>query len=477
MMAESAEEAVIREVHEEVGLHVRVLRHLAVYAVPPADAPPAGRASWVFECEVLSGNAQAGAETTAVGWFEPGRLPASLWPRHRHRLKECLKLLDQLATDAKAPPKLAAPCEVDAVCSAHGQPVILFGGQRGGEVLVSTASAQSVVAALPGALVWFWARDGRVHSVAPAALALHAHPFTEEFVPPDASPLVGENLDQALEATQRHRNPVVVALHGPDGEDGSLACLLEDRGLPFTGSGSVASAIAWNKAHAKVRVAAAGVPVLPSFTVSPGEAIPPSDLRSWLERHDALLLKPVADGSSQGLQVVRSTHDWQRAAPGLLVDYLVEPFVQDAREITVSVIDGGAGQLIAMQPVEVRTQGRLFNYRAKYLDDTEELIPSTLDAHEVMQVRHLAIQAHQAVGAFGYSRSDFLLHPSLGFRFLEINSLPGLSARSLTPKAIAYAGIGMSQFIRHQVSLGVARAVIMGACPWLCGGGMRSALK
>ena len=152
---ESPEQAVVREVGEEVGLVVEVRQLLAVYPVT-IDGPP-GRATWVFDCEVLGGELQLSDEADAIGWFDPLRLPANTWPRHRQRIEDGVALLagQVVRLDGLRP---------------QAAPAILFGG-HGPERRVSVASAQRLAHALPHAQLWFWKDDrGPVEMVDQATL-------------------------------------------------------------------------------------------------------------------------------------------------------------------------------------------------------------------------------------------------------------------------------------------------------------------
>jgi len=126
--------------------------------------------------------------------------------------------------------------------------IILFGGNSD-ERHVSVASAQNIVRALPNALAWFWAPHGAVHDVAPGDLLAHQRPFEIDFLP--ARPAIFPTLEQALDTMPVEDPVVLLALHGGEGEDGTVQAMLERRGIPFTGSGTAASAAAFDKERAK----------------------------------------------------------------------------------------------------------------------------------------------------------------------------------------------------------------------------------
>ncbi len=219
--------------------------------------------------------------------------------------------------------------------------VLLFGG-RSDERHVSVASAQNVVRTLEDSspLCWFWAPNGAVHDVGIPELLAHARPFELDYVP--SRPAIWPDLEQALDTIPVDDPVFLLALHGGEGEDGSVQRLLESRRLPFTGSGSAASAAAFDKVRAKDAVRDR-VPVAEACAA--GNA---AELREavddLLSRHAKVVLKPVAGGSSRGLFFLDRDGDRDAIvgqAVALGVPYLVEQFLT-GREITVGVIDRGS---------------------------------------------------------------------------------------------------------------------------------------
>lgn len=325
------------------------------------------------------------------------------------------------------------------------RPTILFGGPSR-ERLVSTASAQAVAAALPEADVWFWTPGGEVRVADRGRLAAHARPFESEF------PAEGESLGEmtaALDRAKADGRVLVLAMHGGPAENGELAALCEARGVAFTGSGAAASRLAFDKEATKRAVAAAGVSV--------PETVPAVEAEAALARHGRLVAKPVADGSSYGLIFVNGAEDLATLAEAAAEQaYLVEPFVAGA-EATCGVLERG-GELIALPPVEILPADGAFDYASKYLSaSTREICPARFapDVNAALQAQ--ALDAHRAVGAAGYSRSDFIVGEGGALTFLETNTLPGLTAASLYPKSLAAAGIPFRDFLDGQITLAVAR--------------------
>lgn len=338
--------------------------------------------------------------------------------------------------------------------------VILFGGSSS-ERLVSVASAQNVSRLLPGAARWFISKTGAVHLVDAAELAAHERVFEVEFSP--RQPAAWPSLAAALDAPEArgNGNAFLLALHGGEGENGTVQALLEARRLPFTGSGSVASASAFDKAKTKALASAKGARTADARVIAPaskGEL--ERTLGELLATSPRWVLKPLADGSSHGLVHLRSAEQVPAAAEqlaGFGRTYLAEVFIE-GRELTVGVVDEEGGT-IALPVSEARVvPGGAFDYHGKYLDQrTEEITPADLTPAESRAAQALAILTHQAVGCEGYSRTDMIL-TGAGPVLLEINTLPGLTKKSFIPQQLAAAGKDIVTFFEWQLELGRRRA-------------------
>src|SRR5437660_6792273 len=173
---------------------------------------------------------------------------------------------------------------------------ILFGGTNK-ERLVSVASAQALHSALPEADLWFWHVADTVHDVPSKKLFNHARPFEDEFKPDER----GVGLEQALDRAKAEDRLLVLGLHGGRAEDGELQVMCEMRGVPFTGSGSASSYLAFDKVAAKRFAALAGV--------NAPTCVALEQLDSALAEYGKLVAKPVRDGSSYGLIFVNSSQD------------------------------------------------------------------------------------------------------------------------------------------------------------------------
>jgi len=331
--------------------------------------------------------------------------------------------------------------------------VILFGGPSN-ERKVSVASAQNVASLLEQAEAWFWSPDGAVHPVERAALLAHQRAFEVEFVP--AAPSAWGSLQEAADDPRSRSLTFLLALHGGAGEDGTVQKVLEERRIAFTGPDSAASAKAMDKEWAKRIAAAAGVPVAESVRVPRGdEATVGSALLGFLARHERIVAKPVAGGSSLGVFIIGSVADAQRAAAAIAdspEDFLAEEFVEGA-ELTVGVVDGERGTR-ALPASEVRVdRGRSFDYAGKYLGKgTREITPAEVPAEVLGAAQKVALDAHRALGCEGYSRTDVIC-ALRGAVFLELNTLPGLTRMSFIPQQLTAEGTPMRTFLEGQIAL------------------------
>jgi D-alanine-D-alanine ligase len=323
---------------------------------------------------------------------------------------------------------------------------ILFGGTNK-ERLVSVASAQALHSALPDADLWFWDADDSVHEVGAAALQGHSRPFEDPFKPGTAS--VG-GIEQALDKASAEDRLLVLGLHGGTAENGELQAMCELRGIPFTGSGSASSHLAFDKIAAKCFAEIAGV------KAPRGVAL--EDMERALAEYGRLIAKPSRDGSSYGLMFVNSMQDLvavRRAAR--IEEYVIEPFIAGA-EATCGVLEQLDGSLMALPPVEIIPAEGPFDYVAKYLAKaTQEICPARFAPDVSAQIMDHALRAHQALSCSGYSRSDFIVSDK-GPIFLETNTLPGLTKASLYPKALKAQGIEFADFLRDQIALAQKRA-------------------
>ena len=326
--------------------------------------------------------------------------------------------------------------------------IVLFGGPSD-ERHVSVASAQNIIRTVPGALAWFWAPEGAVHDVAPADLLAHQRPFELDFVP--SRPAIFPTIEQALD-TMPVEDPVFfLALHGGPGEDGTLQQMLEARGIPFTGSGARASAAAFDKERAK-EIVRGRVRTAESRVVR-SEAELQSAIDDLRSRHERIVLKPLAGGSSRGLYFLGPDDP---APSGLRFPYILEQFIR-GRELTVGVLETEGGP-VALPVIEIEVDpNRSFDYEGKYLGaGTREICPANIPAEMAREAQATALAAHTALGCDGYSRTDVIAGEE-GIYYLETNTLPGLTTSSLVPQELREVGIPFREFLERQIELATRR--------------------
>lgn len=239
-----------------------------------------------------------------------------------------------------------------------------------------------------------------------------------------------------------------IAMHGAFGEDGQVQQILEDRGVPYTGSDAGASARAFDKEAAKQCFLEGGIPTPRHAIASCGED--DLDGLSW-----PVVVKPARQGSSVGVTIVK-----ERAALASAVAearrfdgaVLIEQFVR-GRELTVGVLGKRA-----LPVVEIRTKHGFFDFEAKYTaGEAEEICPAQLDTPTTLRAQNLALRAHDCLGCRDFSRADLMLSESGELFVLEVNTIPGLTANSLLPKAAKAAGMSLTDLCTRMIEMAIAR--------------------
>ena len=226
-----------------------------------------------------------------------------------------------------------------------------------------------------------------------------------------------------------------VILHGRGGEDGTLQGALETLGVPYTGSGVMASAIAMDKWRTKLVWLAAGVST-PRFHM----LTPNTDLAAVVaELGLPLIVKPAREGSSIGVTKVNAAHELAAAFEAAFkLDPLViaEEFVA-GREMTAAVLGEQALPLVRIEAPEGK-----YDYENKYFTDVVRYhCPAGIDADTEDAIRAQALRAFQVLGCRGWGRADVILRPDGSFAFLEMNTAPGMTSHSLVPMAARAAGV------------------------------------
>lgn len=239
-----------------------------------------------------------------------------------------------------------------------------------------------------------------------------------------------------------------LALHGKGGEDGSIQGFLETLGIPYTGSGILANAIAVNKPLAKEYYVSAGLRVASSMVVGKNDVLDDDDIAELIEAVGIpCVVKPATEGSSLGMTIVRDASDLRAGlATALAVDdeAMIEAF-KEGTEFTVAVL--GTDDPSALPVIQiVPNEDEFYNYHAKYAaGGSTHLCPAPISPALTEEVQNMAVAAHSVLGCRGISRSDFIMDEDGAFWILETNTLPGMTTTSLVPDAARVDGLEFPQ--------------------------------
>lgn len=253
---------------------------------------------------------------------------------------------------------------------------------------------------------------------------------------------------------------VFIALHGAYGEDGQLQRYLEAHNIPFTGSGSFASATAMNKALAKDRLSQSGIKMSPHMYALR------DNISSYQQYSEAVMdvfpgpyvVKPVNGGSSVGTAIARNALEMEQALEQLFLVFdkvLVEKLIR-GKEATVGVVNNFRERSHYTLPaIEIVPHSDFFDYEAKYEGKSDEICPGRFSPSERDALFDAATKVHETLGLRHYSRSDFIMAED-GIYFLEVNTLPGLTSGSLIPKALDAVAVSLTDFLRHIINESMA---------------------
>jgi len=265
--------------------------------------------------------------------------------------------------------------------------------------------------------------------------------------------------DNTVTALAEARPDVVfIALHGKYGEDGCLQGLLDILGLPYVGSGVLASALAMNKAISKKLFRLEGL-LCPKDILVSSHALRKAGLQGVIGQITKgldypMVIKPNKQGSTIGLTVVRSSEDLESAVLNAFKyddEVLVEEYISGT-DITVGVLGNEEPQ--ALPVIEIRSVTGLYDYEAKYTPGmSEHIIPAQIGAHAYEAAQESALKAHKALGCRGISRSDLIVTPGDEVYILELNTIPGMTRTSLIPDAAKAAGMEFPDLVAFLVEL------------------------
>lgn len=280
---------------------------------------------------------------------------------------------------------------------------------------------------------WSVEREVSLRTGQAALAALLARGYQAQLIDPDRQ-LPAQLHDSGIDVA-------FIALHGQGGEDGTVQGLLEVMQIPYSGSGVMASSMAMDKIITKQMLLYHGLST-PGFDyVKPGES--PGDLADR-SRQLPVVVKPSQEGSTVGICIARTREELQsglEVADKLNGTLMVEEYI-DGNELTVSVVNGQALPIIQIVP-----EGGFYDYQAKYASTTTRyLVPAPLTAEISAQIQDAALSACRVLGCRGAARVDFMMAKD-GFYCIEVNTIPGMTATSLLPKAAAAAGIGFEELV------------------------------
>ncbi len=250
----------------------------------------------------------------------------------------------------------------------------------------------------------------------------------------------------------------VNGLHGSFGEDGKVQQMLESFNAAYTGSGTLASALAMNKKFTKEIAKKNGIKTAIHTIVRAGENTWDRVLEIFKTFPHPSVVKPVASGSSVGVSIAYTALDLEQAIAEALTHSdtaIIEEFIS-GREATCGIVNNFRNEtLYALPPVEIvkPQKSAFFDYHAKYSGQSTEICPGNFSHAEREMIQTMSKQIHEALGLRHYSRSDFIVSPRRGVYFLETNTLPGMTNESLFPKSLEAVGVTIPHFLDHLIAL------------------------
>jgi D-alanine-D-alanine ligase len=245
-----------------------------------------------------------------------------------------------------------------------------------------------------------------------------------------------------------------IALHGEFGEDGQLQQILETHNLIYTGSGPIASKLAFDKRASKKLFADAGVSVPEAVEFGEKANLQKLEQQLW-ELGDKFVIKPQRQGSSVGVSIVDGLQDAIARACKTRQEFgdcIIEKFIP-GREITVGIL-----QRQALPIIEIKSKTGFYDYQAKYVDQRTGFLFDTIEDESLkVKISQAAIDCFDALGCQDFARVDFILGEDGSPYALEVNTIPGFTTHSLLPKAAERAGLSMSEFCVRIVELAIER--------------------
>jgi len=266
-----------------------------------------------------------------------------------------------------------------------------------------------------------------------------------------------QSLEQALDSLQEF-DVALLALHGTFGEDGVLQRYLEERNIPFTGSGSHASRLAMSKSASNRKYRTGGL-IVPEWEIyEPNDLVPVESIVSQFGL--PVVIKPDQEGSSIGVSIVKNSKD---IGPALSMAFdhgevaMVQQFIA-GREVSCGILEDAMGTPVALPPTElIPDHAEFFDYEAKYtVGGALEITPPDMPPEDIALIQETALAAHGLLGCAGYSRSDIIYADGIPY-IIETNTLPGMTGTSILPQQAAKAGIPFERLLDRLISSAINR--------------------
>jgi D-alanine-D-alanine ligase len=318
--------------------------------------------------------------------------------------------------------------------------VAVVGGGQNCEHEISLATAASVLAAL----------DPGRYDVVALTIGPDGHWYDAHGRLLGDTPAAG--LSAALDIVSTC-DVVFPAVHGPRGEDGTLAGLCELAGVPYVGAGVRGGALAMDKWATKLIAEACGIRVAAAELVTAATA-------GRLRYEQPVVVKPVASGSSHGVTLVNGPQQLEPALKAALAldDRVLVEEVVTGREIDIAVLERPDGSRFTGPPLEITVpDGSLFDTTLKYGGRAEFLIPAALDHEQLTEMERGALTLFDALGCAGVTRFDFFVTAE-GLVLNEVNTMPGMTEQSQVPKMFAAAGLPYPRLLDELIRGGLALA-------------------
>lgn len=241
-----------------------------------------------------------------------------------------------------------------------------------------------------------------------------------------------------------------IALHGLQGEDGTIQAALSMHNITFTGSGVAASALALDKLRTKQLWCGVGLPT-PDFELVDER----TDWAELLEKWQTVIIKPVSEGSSIGMSMA-SDVDALKSAYELATqhgDYIIAEKWIDGAEFTISILGNKV-----LPAIRLETTHEFYDYDAKYLaDDTKYIFPCGLSPEKLMELNQISLKAFNSLGCEGWGRVDAMQDEKGNFHLLEVNTVPGMTSHSLVPMSAKAMGFEFNELVLEILRLSVER--------------------